>query len=285
EHQKPVHESGLRIQGAFIAGSVNLAGARNVRPLWITDCTIDGEFSVSDAETKVLCLDRTAVASVWGDGAMIDGSLLLRGSLINGSIQFFGSEITGTLSCTGCTIEGKPWKSQRLAADLETATIGGNLELRNGFDANGLILLDNSEIGGTFDCSEGTFCAGFVETRAQEASRWDRAIRALKCHRLHLRGSLYLRDCDSEGELSFSGAQIGGDIDCRNGRFRRTGNSDSAALRFTRIEAGGSVYLSSGFMAEGKVQLNGAAIRGNVDCRGGTFCAPHSASRDFAAPG
>jgi hypothetical protein len=285
EHGKTVHESGLQIQGAFIAGSVNLAGARDVRPLWIEDCTIEGEFNVSDAETKVVSLDRTGVAGLRGDGVVIDGSLLLRGSVIHGSMQLFGAEITGSLSCTGCTIEGKPWKSQRLAADLETVTIGGNLELRNGFEANGLILLDNSEIGGTFDCSEGTFSAGFDETRTQAASRWDRAIRALKCHRLHLRGSLYLRDCESKGELSFSGAQIGGDIDCRNGQFHCTGDKDSTALRFTRIEAGGNIYLSSGFKAEGKVQLNGATIRGNVDCRGGTFCAPPSESQDFAAPG
>ncbi|MBI4724086.1 MAG: hypothetical protein HY765_03575 [Rhodomicrobium sp.] len=121
--------------------------------------------------------------------------------------------------------------------------------------------------------------------RSEEASRWDRAIRALKCHRLHLKGSLYLRDCECKGELSFSSAQIGGDIDCRNGRFSRAGDGDTDALRFTRVVAGGNIYLSAGFRADGKVQLNGAIVRGNIDCRGGTFCVPHVASQDFAAPG
>jgi hypothetical protein len=133
EHRKAVHESGLKIQGAFVDGAVNLDGATKVRPLWIQDCTVTGEFSFSDAETKVMSLDRTAVSGIRGDGVLIDGSLLLRETLIEGSLQLFGAEIAGTLSCSGCSIAGKPWRTQRLAADLETVTIGGNVEFRNGF--------------------------------------------------------------------------------------------------------------------------------------------------------
>ena len=280
-----VHESGLKIQGAYIEGSVNLDGTTKVRPLWIVDCTISGEFSFADAETKVVSLDRTAVSSIRGDGVMIDGSLLLRGTLIDGSLQLFGAEIMGSLSCAGGRIEGRRWHSQRLAADLITVTVGGNVELRNGFVANGLILFDDSEIGGTFNCSEGTFLSGF-DAEAKHTYRWDAAIRALKCHRLNLKGSLYLRDCESEGEMSFSGAQIGGDIDCRDGQFRCAGDSDTTSLRFTRTVANGNVYLSDGFDARGKVQFNGARIRGNIDCQGGTFSVPEGVeSQDFAAPG
>ena len=280
-----VHEGGLKIQGAYIDGTVNLDGATKVRPLWLVDCTITGEFSFADAETKVVSLDRTAVSSIRGDGVMIDGSLLLRGTLIDGSLQLFGAEIMGTLSCVGCRIEGRRWRSQRLAADLTTVTIGGNAEFRDGFYANGLIHFDDSEIGGTFDCSEGTFLPGF-DPQAKETPRWDAAIRALKCHRLNLKGSLYLRDCESRGEISFSGAQIGGDIDCRNGHFRCAGDSVTTALRFTRIVTNGNVYLSDGFDAKGKVQFNGARVRGNIDCQGGTFSVPEGlTSQDFAAPG
>ncbi len=280
-----VHDGSLRVQGAYIDGTVNLDGARKVRPLWIVDSTISGEFSFADADTKVVSLDRTAVSSIRGEGVKVDGSLLLRGTAIDGSLQLFGAEITAALSCTGCRIEGRHWRSQRLAADLTTVTVGGNVEFRGGFRANGLIHLDDSEIGGTFDCSDGKFFSGF-DPEMEQASLWDVAVRALKCHRLNLKGSLYLRGCDSEGEMSFSGAQIGGDIDCRNGHFRGTGNGETAALRFTRIEAGGNIYLSSGFTAFGKVQFNGARVRGSVDCQGGAFSVPEGVvSRDFAAPG
>ncbi|MGO9484828.1 MAG: hypothetical protein ACLPX9_09645 [Rhodomicrobium sp.] len=286
ENRRAVHESGIRIQGAFISGAINLDGATRVRPLWIENSTIGGEFHFSDAETKIVSLCGTAVSGIRGDSVIVDGSLLLRGTVIDGSLRLFGAEITGTLSCAGCTIGGKPWKTQRLAADLETVTIGGNLELREDFRANGLILLDNAEIGGTFDCTGGQFFAGFNETHPGDASRWDPAIRrTMKCHRLNLKGSLYLRDCGCDGEASFSGAQIGGDIDCRNGQFKSAGNGDSTALRFTRVDAGGNVYLSAGFEAKGKVQVNGAIVRGNIDCRGGSFSVPHSISHDAAAPG
>jgi hypothetical protein len=286
EEKQGVHESGLRVQGAYIDGAINLTGATEVAPLWIEDCTIEGEFSFSDAETKVVSLDRTAVSGIRGDGVMVDGSLLLRETVIDGSLQLFGAEITGTLSCTGCKIEGKPWKAQRLAADLETVTIGGNVEFRSGFRSNGLIQLDNTEIGGTLDCSEGRFLAGFDETQSAQARRWDQSVRrALKAHRLNLKGSLYLRDCECDGELSFSGSQIGGDIDCRNGQFHNARDGDDTALRFTRIDARGNIYLSDGFETKGKLQLNGANVSGNIDCRGGTFTVPHALSHDAAAPG
>ena len=173
-----------------------------------------------------------------------------------------------------------------MSADLETVTIGGNLEFRDGFRANGVILLDNAEIGGTLDCTKGEFFAGFDDTHPADAGRWEPpARRTMKCHRLNLKGSLYLRDCVCDGEASFTGAQIGGDLDCRNGQFQSTGNGDSTALRLTRIEVAGNIYLSNGFEAKGKVQLDGAIIRGNIDCRGGTFSVPHSISHDAAAFG
>ena len=286
ENRTAVHDSGIHIQGAFVTGAVNLDGATKVRPLWIENCTISGEFRFADAETKVVSLEGTAVSGIKGDGVMVDGSLLLRRTVIEGSLQLFGAEIRGTLSCVGCTIGGRPWKAQRLSADLETVTIGGNLELRDGFRSNGLILLDNAKIGGTLDCTKGEFFAGFDDTHSADAGRWDRsARRAMKCHRLNLKGSLYLRGCGCDGEASFTGAQIGGDLDCRNGQFQSARSGDTTALRLTRIELAGNLYFSSGFEAKGKVQLDGAIIRGNIDCRGGTFSVPHEISHDAAAFG
>jgi hypothetical protein len=269
----PVHESGLRVLGAFISGELNLAGAKDIRPLWLLDCRIGEGISFSDASTKVICLDGSILKWVRGDGVMVDGSLLLRQTTIEETLRFHGGEIAGTLSCDGSIIKGRTWRSQRLAAELTTLTVGGNVEFRRGFKAAGLVLLDDSEIGGTFDCSEGFFESGFDPARLGRMDRWDRGVRALKCHRLILGGSLYLRDAHCEGEFSFSGAQIGGDIDCRNGKFRWAGTGDTSALRFTRVEAGGNIYLSEGFEATGRVQLNGARVRSNIDCRGGTFTA------------
>ena len=72
ERKTAVHESGLRVQGAYIDGAVHLDGATKVRPLWIQDCIVTGEFSFSDAETKVVSLDGTTVSGIRGDGVRID---------------------------------------------------------------------------------------------------------------------------------------------------------------------------------------------------------------------
>lgn len=279
-----VHEGGLKIQGAYIDGTVNLDGATKVRPLWIVDCTITGACSFREAETNLVSLDRTVCSSIEGNSAKISGSLLLRGTVIAESLQLYRAEIAGALSCLGCRIEGKRWRSQRLAADLTSATIGGDVEFRDGFLANGVIQLDDSVIGGTLACSEANFHSGF-DAQPQQASSWDGVIRVLKCHRIRIKGALDLRDCKGEAELSFSGARIGGDIDCRNGHFQAV-SGGGTALRFTRIETSGNVYLSSGFKALGKVQFNGAKIRGNVDCQGGVFSVPGDLSpADLVGPG
>ncbi len=270
-----VHESGLHVQGAYIQGDINLNGTKDIRPLWLTDCLITGAFTVSDASTRVVSLDGSAVKLVQGDGLKAAGSLLLRQTTIAEILRLNGAKIDGALSCDGCVIKGRPWRSQRMAAELMALSVGGNTEFRRGFTADGLILLDDADIGGTFDCSEGLFRAGYDPARAGRQARWDRNIRALKCHRLKLSGSLYLRDADCEGELSFTGAQIGGDVDCRNGKFRWAGTGEPIALSLKRIEAGGNINLSEGFEALGRVQLNGARVRTNVDCRGGAFNAIH----------
>ena len=47
-----VHESGLKVQGAYIDGAVNLGSVSMVRPLWLMDCMIPGALNFSDTEIK-----------------------------------------------------------------------------------------------------------------------------------------------------------------------------------------------------------------------------------------
>ncbi len=280
-----VHDSGIRLRGAYIKGAVNLDGANKVRPLWLIECVIAGRFSIADARTKVICLDKSSIQSLRGEGVKIDGSLLLRNTICEGDLKLFGAEIDSTLACAGATIKGVEGSAQRLAVDLATATIRGNVEFKRGFTAHGLIGMDDAEIGGLFDCSDGRFLSTPQNTGPAPSYGRDVNLRALKCHRLLVGGSLYLRGSQCDGEISFSGAEIGGDLDCREGRFE-TQNGDRIALRFTRIKVGGNVYLSDRFQSFGKVQFNGAAISGNLDCRGGTFTIPQEiASKDFAGSG
>jgi hypothetical protein len=76
----------------------------------------------------------------------------------------------------------------------------------------------------------------------------------------------------SEGLVSFSGAQIGGNFDCSGGTFlNRTpdGEGEALSLAFARIAE--SVRMRDGFRAEGVVRFEGAHIKGNLHCSNGRF--------------
>jgi hypothetical protein len=272
DDQNRVHESGLRLHGAYILGPVVLDGADHVRPLWLRDCTLSDRISFSDARTKVISLENSTVKGLRGYSAKVDGSLVLNnGFACESSIQLFGASIDGTLSLSDAVIRGRPYQTQRLAINLTTATIGGNLELSKKFTAEGIILLDDAEVGGLLDCSGGKFLASADPRKAGLSLGRDSGPRALKCHRLQVSGSIYLRDASFDGEISFSGAEIGGDLDCRGATLDGQGSASGVAMRFTRADVGGNVFLSDGFQAHGTVDFRGSRIAGNFDCEKGDF--------------
>ncbi len=86
-------------------------------------------------------------------------------------------------------------------------------------------------------------------------------------------GGVYLRwNFSAKGEICFTGAEIGGDLDCQKGEFI---NDDGPALCCDRIIVKGDVILSEGFKAVGGVRFYGAQIGGNLECGGGEFINPN----------
>ena len=68
--------------------------------------------------------------------------------------------------------------------------------------------------------------------------------------------------------MRFLGAEIGGNLDCKNGKFR---NKDGEALAADGVKVKGAVFLSDGFEAEGEVRIVGAEIGGDLVCERGKF--------------
>lgn len=84
-----------------------------------------------------------------------------------------------------------------------------------------------------------------------------------------VRRGVYLRNgFEAEGEVRFLGAEIGGNLDCENGKFR---NKDGKALSADGATVRGGVFLRNGFEAEGEVRFLGAEICGNLSCVDGKF--------------
>jgi hypothetical protein len=70
------------------------------------------------------------------------------------------------------------------------------------------------------------------------------------------------------GEVSLSGAEIGGQLGCAGGRFE---NAKGRALSAEGARVSRDVFLRDAFHATGAVRLSGAEIGGQLGCDGGRF--------------
>ena len=96
-----------------------------------------------------------------------------------------------------------------------------------------------------------------------------RLVRGLNADGLMTRGDVNLRDdFFAESEVRLLGANIGRNLDCKNGTFNNPGEK---ALYADGLTTKGGVNLNENFSANGEVRLAGANIGGNLSCRGGTF--------------
>jgi hypothetical protein len=103
--------------------------------------------------------------------------------------------------------------------------------------------------------------------------------KAIMADGLKVRGNLLFRNGNAEGEVRLLGADVGGIIDCRNGKFN---NAGAIALAADGLK-GGDVYLRYGFSVDGEVRLLGAAIRGNLECDGAEFASDTVVSLEQAS--
>ena len=70
------------------------------------------------------------------------------------------------------------------------------------------------------------------------------------------------------GEVRLAGANIGGQLLCKGGKFDNLGGF---ALNAEGIKVKGNVFFSDGFTAKGEVRLAMAQIGGHLDCSKGNF--------------
>jgi hypothetical protein len=94
-------------------------------------------------------------------------------------------------------------------------------------------------------------------------------VGAIEGDRAKIDGPLFLRrGFLAEGEVRFSGAKIGGFLDCDHASFNNPGGT---ALFLDGAKVTGFLFLRDGFSAEGAVRLLGAEIGRNIECDGGSF--------------
>lgn len=101
-------------------------------------------------------------------------------------------------------------------------------------------------------------------------------IDSLHADNATINGPVFLRNgFHSTGEVRFSEAHIGGNLDCSGGTFcnpsRPNVPNSGRALIGDGAVIGGSVFLASGFHSQGEVRFADARIANNLECTKGTL--------------
>jgi hypothetical protein len=168
--------------------------------------------------------------------------------------------------------------------EADVVKVNGDLYLRNGFTASGVVRLPGATIGGDFDCR------GALLNNQDPPSIGilpnERGV-VLNADGISVRGDVYLtveetdelksardkRTFTASGRVSLNGAHIDGDLKANGGSFNKSEKNDSTgdALTLRGAVIGGNVAMGIGFWAKGAVRFLGATIGGNFDCTGAKF--------------
>ena len=206
----------------------------------------------------------------WGSDEEVED-----GFSADGEVKLVGAIIGGTLECRGGIFHNSG--SQDPALNAKGLKVGGNVLLGNGVVAEGGVVLLSATIAGNLECKKGEFRnKGKV---ALDAERVKVGGDVFLCEESWGEGeNLPVKGFASEGEVRLVRAVITGDLNCIGGRFCNPKNKraedkkeKSAALKANGLKINGSVFLSEGFRADGKVDLIDATIGGNLECNCGEF--------------
>jgi hypothetical protein len=256
----PVHERRLEVHKAYIGEDLNLAGCTIPQPLMFSGCYFAERVLLRDAITKSVDLPCSHAKSILAEGVRVHGRVYLQtGFHCIAGASFNDAIIEGPLSLEGSTF----LSDGHFSLKCERARIAGSAGLNDGLLCEGGVFLGGANIGGDLLCVRGTFRNRTAEGREV----------ALGCDNAVIAGNAVLaHGFRAEGPVSFSGAKIGGSLNCIEGTFvNRSKDGEGRALTCGYARMQGNVYLSDGFSAEGQVRFHGADIKGSFYCAGGRF--------------
>jgi hypothetical protein len=263
---------GVVIHGAKISGDVNLSGALLNFPFVLNFCRCSSDFCLISAELTFLDLSGTSCKGIRADRLKVKGNVFLKdGFSADGEVRLIGAQIDGSLNCDGGVFKNPPIqnvKESGTALNVQSGRVNGNVNLRNGFRAEGEVWLLGAEIGGSLDCACGSFTNPPLKDTGTSGN-------ALVAENANIKGDLFL--CSrfhAQGVVWLNNAQIGGTLDCHGGSFKNPAQEEikeSGKALFAVNARIRDIFLRDTFQADGEVNLSGAQIAGDLDCNGGTF--------------
>ena len=238
-----LHETGLRLRGAWISGRLDLEGCRIGRDIGLADCRFEFEPVLRSAVIDSLVLDGCALPGLDADRIEARGDLFLRAANVAGSIRLRGARLGGELVLDGAAIS----EPEGIAVNAERLEARGGLLLR-GAVIRGGILAANLRLGGAFNA---------FGARVNRPGGM-----ALDATGMHCTGDVSLRRIEVQGECEFNGARMGADMDLREARITAPGQT---AVSFRRAAIDGALLIRDDARISGVLNLSGASIGALVD--------------------
>lgn len=199
--EHPVHEQGVMVRGAWIAGVLTLHQASTPVRLAMRSCHFAEVPNFLAASLPELSMRSSKVPGLDGDRLEVQGGLFLdNGFAASGEVRLPGARIGGNLECSDGTFANP----DGIALNADGITVTGNVFLNNRLSANGAVRLLSARIGGNLECSGGTFANS-------------NGI-ALNADRMAVRRSAFFRNSNVKGAIWLGSAKIGtlidGDLAC-----------------------------------------------------------------------
>jgi hypothetical protein len=224
--------SAMNIEGADIGGSLMLSGQfhangsvslRGVQIAGQLDC-IGGTF-----ENRPRLRAVNGMAALDACVANVARGIRLKYPFHSeGEVRLDGSQVGRILDCSGGVFNNPPLQETEGSGYALTAhgiTVTGNVVLGHGFRANGEVGLVRGEIRGDLECDGGEFDnPPILDTETGN--------RSLSAHSISVKGNVYMRQgFQAQGEVSFSGATIDGNLEVTGGKFQGELNLESTSVK------------------------------------------------------
>lgn len=279
--------AGVGIEGARIAGNIDLENAKLIRAVGIFRSLIEGAINLRHTRTDgVIMLDGSPMTGGFTAddlhsesdlslrGAAFKGEVSLNGAKIDGKVDMRGASFRGTLNANGLQADalfmrsvGKN-KASFKDVNLNSAKITGQINM-TGASFDRMLTADFLQVGGSLLMrSEGENKASFKEVILNGAKITGT---------VDINGASFDGNLDAEilqaGELLMSKASFKGVNLARakiDGRIVMTGSSFDGTLYAESLQAGGDLFLRDSNCANA-VTMIFAHVDGGLDLRGATL--------------
>ncbi|MFJ2482870.1 membrane-associated oxidoreductase [Pseudomonas sp. NPDC087598] len=240
----------LYLQGAVIEGTLFLVGISVSTPVTFQNCLFDQDINVRGASfDRMLKFDGCSLNSFLGERIVVNDSLVFSSSTTNGLVELDSARIAAGLFCLGAQFDG----GGKTCLDASFAEIRTGVYLKGGFSAKGLVRFRSAVVGGQFNCVNASFTVD-----KEQSLDLDFAC---------INGPVFLRDgFTSTGIVNLLGARISGQLSCRHSKFFAIGNAH--AMTIERAFISGNALFSQGCEIQGRLQLAGLEVEGNVEFDG-----------------